>query len=91
MSFERQVQILAAPPRPQEMEGTEGKLRESNKGQCRLIEERKKLALKLSKVFGCLGSFEANNPSCISLGTYISINAKYFRHVLWMSRPDYPG
>lgn len=42
MSFERQDQIFGALQRPQEMKGTEEKPRESNKGQHRLSEERKK-------------------------------------------------
>lgn len=37
--FEREYQLLGAPQRPREIEGTQGNPRESNKGQCRLIEE----------------------------------------------------
>lgn len=50
------------------MKETQGKPSESNKGQCRLTEERKKLALKLSKIFACLESFKINNPFWILLG-----------------------
>lgn len=51
-SFEEQVRLLWVSLRPQEMEGTEAKPRENNKGRYRLI------AFKLSKIFGCLGSFK---------------------------------
>lgn len=57
------------------MEGMEKKSSESNKGQRGLSEEGKKLALKLSKAFRCLGSFETND-FWISLGIYILIDAK---------------
>lgn len=54
----------------------EKKSSESNKGQRGLSEEGKKLALKLSKAFRCLGSFETNDAFWISLGIYILIDAK---------------
>lgn len=66
------------------MEGVERKPNESTKGQCGLTEERRKLALKLSKAFRCLGSFKTNDAFWISLGIYIPIDAKCFRQLLWV-------